>query len=270
MFSDDAASWQGRYTSWDSQGEFDKKGYLSFPRDDKTKGVLTKVLKSPVLAERMTSQGFWELIIAAYSERHADSSVVRDVLADTFIAFAGGAEPIQIQLSGYLWVTAQEDHRLGLLYLYENLLRGTKLQATHPKLVLNLTVRDTTFRFFPTMLQLSESAAMQGAVSFAMAGYASRYKVLPSQAMPADYNPRTVQAPRVNPTIDEVRTEKAPTQKVVVANKATGSPKSPTKAAATKPPEAIKYLSAGSAPPGYISTFPKQPPPLKIFVKKAN
>lgn len=270
MFSDDAASWQGRYTSWDSQGEFDKKGYLSFPRDDKTKGVLTQVLKSPALAERMTSQGFWELIIAAYSERHAESSVVRDVLADTFIAFAGGAEPIQIQLSGYLWVTAQEDHRLGLLYLYENLLRGTKLQATHPKLVLNLTVRDTTFRFFPTMLQLSESAAMQGAVSFAMAGYASRYKVLPSQAMPSDYNPRAVKAVPVNPTVDEVRSEKTPTQKVITANKATGSPKSPTKAAATKPPTLLNPSSAGKNTSLASPTLPGYTSPLQVTVKKAK
>ncbi|MCB5270527.1 MAG: hypothetical protein LHW56_01630 [Candidatus Cloacimonetes bacterium] len=220
MFPVDEASWKGRQTSWAAKGDFTRKGYLSFPRDDVTRKHLTQLLGSSELAERMITQGFWELIISSYAERHADTASIQDVLADTFIVFSGGAEPIQVQFSGYVWVTNKEDHRLALLYMYEKLFRGSKLQATHPRLSMNLTLRDTTERFFPTVLQLSESALMQGATTFAMSGFACRYKILPSAAS-------TPEQTNTAQSVDAVRSEATPTQKVLQANAATGSPENP-------------------------------------------
>ena len=98
-----------------------------------------------------------------------------DVIADTYVGHATGATPIQINISGVLWKTKKQDHRLKFLYMFMHALRGTALD-TH-QLELCLVMRDTYCSIRPTFLNIVEGSTSNDTVQFTMSAVASNYRV---------------------------------------------------------------------------------------------
>jgi hypothetical protein len=162
-------------TSWASTLELEDKAYFKFSGDN-SRAVLASLFDGNTqLANLIYANGFWEMIIQSYSEQHAEAVDVQDVLADTFVVNTFGAVPVRVQMSGGLWTTPTDDHRLNFLYLYHKGLRGSVLQRSG--LAVRFQIKSTTMLLQLTDITLATSADTQDVSPFSLSGIGYRYQV---------------------------------------------------------------------------------------------
>lgn len=70
---------------------------------------------------------FDKLIVTSVSEQHVDAADVVDVLADTYIAYSMGANPVRVHIGCVVKHTKENDHYLDFLKYYHERVRGTML-----------------------------------------------------------------------------------------------------------------------------------------------
>jgi hypothetical protein len=134
---------------------------------------------------RLESDGFWELIITSYNEQHAEAYQVAEVLSDTYAAFAFGAVPVQISISGVLPMTRKEDYRLDFLKMYDSLLRGTRAQEL--KIHIHFFIVGTYMLLKILGINISNQADAQDYVPIELSGVGFMYgNIMPGNIIAPD------------------------------------------------------------------------------------
>jgi len=152
----------------------ESKAYIYLLRDSKE--VLTEILGSKELAETLVTKGFWAVKISSFNETHTQASSIVDVKADTYVAFSTGTLPISVSISGWVAKATSADHRLDLLYVYMECLRGTA-STTKIKVPIYLKVRDTIMCIFAHSLNIQNSSEKQDMDLITLEGVASQYDI---------------------------------------------------------------------------------------------
>ena len=125
------------------------------------------------LATKYVTEGMWELLLTTCTEAHADAIAVTEVMSDSFIANTFGANPIQLNLSGYAYMTPEEDHRADLFHMYHRAFRGSAQAANN--IYLNFKIKNSLMRLYPLELQMTHSSSLEDMATFSMTAVASHY-----------------------------------------------------------------------------------------------
>lgn len=121
----------------------------------------------------LESEGFWEILITTFTERHADAYQVTKVLSDTFVGFAMGAVPVQVNIDGFLFMTRDEDHRIDFMKIYDALFRGSRAQELGAEII--FTLLGTTMKLWVTRMQLSHTVNYSDVAQVSISGVGVKY-----------------------------------------------------------------------------------------------
>lgn len=134
---------------------------------------------------RLTDQDeipdFWELIIVNVSERFREGEARIPTLADSFIAFSTGAQPIEINISGWLYCATEQDNRIDFLSLYKHYFNGAAATENHKSLgamELFFYCLHTSFNLHLTQCQILDSSTRPEYTQVNLRGVAYNYKSL--------------------------------------------------------------------------------------------
>lgn len=150
--------------------DYTKKGIIHFVQVDHAALIGAGVPSSYI---QKLEEGFWEFTLSTHTENHSEGKSQRRVLSDTNITYSTGAMPINHNVTGYLNLMDESDHRLDFLYYYHNVLRGTMCSRLGLQCV--LVIRDTVTRLSLTSLVLNTSARLQDKVTFTLTGIGQAY-----------------------------------------------------------------------------------------------
>lgn len=119
---------------------------------------------------------FYNFILMGYREDHGESMSMKNVISDTYCAFATGANPISVSVQGVLPMALEADRRLDFHYLYNNYFRGAKLQKQ--KLILQLYIKSTFYVLYILSLNMSITSDTQDICQFSLSGIGANYQIL--------------------------------------------------------------------------------------------
>lgn len=156
------------------QRDWNEKAYFRFTRDSLP--GLAIALGDSTWAKKVVDQGVYEVLITFMGEGHSEAHEIKDVYADTFLAYAMGAMPIDIALSGFVYLSPDQDHRLDLIAMYDKALRGSQVQKH--KLKLDFVLQNTYMRLLIDSIALSYSAEQQDFAQMSLTGQGYRYAVI--------------------------------------------------------------------------------------------
>lgn len=129
---------------------------------------------SPETITLLETYGFWEMILTSYVEEHEEGFQLTDGLSDTFVVYALGALPVKVSLSGFLFYTKEEDHRIDFIKIYDSLFRGTRAHELGASM--SLSVLGTTMDIKVTGSSLTHSAGSDDLVSLSISGIGMKYE----------------------------------------------------------------------------------------------
>lgn len=115
----------------------------------------------------------WKFMLLAFVEDHSEAFSMDKGLSDSFTIMSTGTNCIRVAMSGLLYKTKEYDYRLDFLYIYENYLRGYKLEDNDCEL--QVVVEDTQFYFKPFGLQYSQNTMTPDFDNLNMVGVAYHY-----------------------------------------------------------------------------------------------
>lgn len=128
-------------------------------------------------ASDLVYRGFWKLVLTNFNEQHSEGHFLFNPVSDTFSVYTTGAMPIMVSLQGFLYMTPDQDHRMDFVKLYNDRLRGTQLRKH--RVVIVLTMKDTTMRLRLSSVNMSYAATMDEWVQVSMNGAGFAYKIQP-------------------------------------------------------------------------------------------
>ncbi len=120
---------------------------------------------------------FYNFLMADYREDHAESAAIKNVMSDSYTAFAMGAQPVRISITGMLPMTNTEDYRLDFHAMYNEIFRGVKLQEKN--LVLRFYIKKTILTLKITGINMATTSAIDDMVQFGIEGIGAKYQVMP-------------------------------------------------------------------------------------------
>lgn len=152
-------------SSWnvEFEGKFRERAYFKFSSSDGA-------------AESST---FWEMIIERYSEAHQEKYSLHNTLSDNIEVFSTGAEPIQVEITGWLLTSRAEDHRAAFLSKYVEELRS-RMGNTGQDLV--FVCKHTQMRLRIKNVTLINATDPQGYTQISLSGVAYKYSVQGEEA----------------------------------------------------------------------------------------
>lgn len=160
------------------------KAYISIL--NASEDTLLELLGNRERVRTLIDKGFWGLYITDIAESHNQSHHIHNVMADTYVAFASGTKPITLSISGLVSKTQKDDHRLDLLYMFMNCLRGTTSENRF-HMPIGLTIRDTTMGIHLDTLSINDSSEKQDISLVTLSGVASAYNILPTSLNTGNY-----------------------------------------------------------------------------------
>lgn len=112
--------------------------------------------------------GFIDFVLQSAQESFNEKTQIVNTLTDNYVAFYAGQEAPAFQYSGIVLNTYQDDQRVWLLRLYQDILRGSKLAQR--KLIASLRYDSFVVRGYleALMLNLQSSMQMGGSFTFVM------------------------------------------------------------------------------------------------------
>jgi len=141
-----------------------------------SKSVARRLFTSQRENGSLTGTGFVDFLLTGAQEQFAERAQVVDTLTDNFVAFYSGAQPPVFQYSGTVLNTYQDDQRVWMLRLYNEILRGTKL-ATRG-LICRLRYDSLIVSGYMEGLSMSLSGAVEMAADFSFALRVKRLTVI--------------------------------------------------------------------------------------------
>lgn len=120
---------------------------------------------------------YQDLIVTGITEGFSEGNHLLDVFGDSFVSFSTGANPIGINIQGYLVKLKEYDNRIDFLEIYENQIRGTAVQSENRELQF-LFNQTTKFTFYVQSIQVLESAPLPELTGVSMQGVAFEYGVV--------------------------------------------------------------------------------------------
>ena len=121
---------------------------------------------------------FHDILITSISEAFSEGESRHGVITDSFISLATGANPIKINLSGYLIRAQSQDNRSDFLKVYKSSFRGTAAQRNLHHLEF-LLKGSCSFKFSLHDLSVVESTTLQDLTQVVLTGIAYDYVVIP-------------------------------------------------------------------------------------------
>lgn len=158
----------------------DNQPHLQFANDERNRACCFQVMKESDVFDYAGARieipdDFYDFILISFQEQHAEAVTVKNVLSDTFVAFATGARPVQISLQGMLPMLSANDARLDFHELYTSYFRGTRLKQQ--KLLLRFFVKKTLLNLYIQSMNMAVSADLEDMVSFNVSGLGAAYQV---------------------------------------------------------------------------------------------
>lgn len=151
----------------------DQSSYICIAEDPEN--VLVERLGlTQAQADDLILNGFYKMVVTSFQERHVDTAAVRPVLGGAFAALAMGASPVAVTITGHLHRTPAADHALDFLTLYNGLFRGKRLEPLG--LSLDFIIRNTMFRLYPQMVNVSIKDSDPEFVTVTITGVGSDYR----------------------------------------------------------------------------------------------
>ena len=140
------------------------------------------VSEPPYFFEAIDSDGksvgrFYNFLMTDYREDHAESAAIKNVMSDSYAAFAMGAQPVRVSITGMLPMTVSEDYRLDFHTIYNEIFRGVKLQEKN--LVLRFYIKKTILTLKITGINMATTSAIDDMVQFGIEGIGAKYQVMP-------------------------------------------------------------------------------------------
>lgn len=135
---------------------------------------------------------FWEMIITDVNEQFSEGESRINVLSDTFMSFATGAHPIQVSISGWLYVSEEQDHRVDFLNLYEHYFRGSAVSRSRKEgedgWELQFMLKHTYFKLNLMNCQVQDTVTVPDFTKISLTGtaydYGSLYVEAPDETGP--------------------------------------------------------------------------------------
>jgi len=119
---------------------------------------------------------FQDMVIVNIAETFSEGESRADVMTDTYVSFATGAQPIGITISGYLVRLTKYDSRIDFLKVYDEKLRGTKIGAVEWDL--EFCLKDATiFTLALQRVQIIDSIQFPDMTAVSLQGVAYNYDV---------------------------------------------------------------------------------------------
>lgn len=158
----------------------DNQPRLQLPNDERAQACSFQVLKASQVYDYAGNKialpdEFFDFILLGIQEQHSDATSIKNVLSDSYCAFATGANPVQILLQGMLPMTLTFDHRLDFHELYNSYFRGTKLKQQ--KLLLRIFVKQTVFNLYIQSINMGVSSQVEDMATFSINGIGYAYRV---------------------------------------------------------------------------------------------
>lgn len=121
---------------------------------------------------------FQDMVITTLSETHKEGEGRSDVFGDTFVSMATGAEPIGIQLAGWVVRVKGYDSRADFIDIYQKKLRGSASASAGDRLVFSLK-QSVVFTLSLQSVIIREDASNPDFTNVVFTGMASNYRVIP-------------------------------------------------------------------------------------------
>lgn len=172
----DSKTWQVIGESKTTKFDFTKKAgfFLETNEGDETPDRPENVQK--IFSALKEETPFWQVIIQDYREAHADAVNVINTYSNASVIQAMGALPIQVSVSGYLYTTTTEDHRLDFLTVYNEVFRGT-LNWEYD-IIVNFFVKDTYMRLFFTRIEVNNNSQLEDMTGISFSGIGFKYRCI--------------------------------------------------------------------------------------------
>lgn len=125
---------------------------------------------------------FWRMIIADMSETHKEKYSHHNTLSDSVSVFATGAAPIEVNISGMLLLTEQENDCFEFLKEYVSMFRASALSKADKTML--FVCRDTTMKILLDSVAFTLNVENESYANVTFSGIAYRYKMVDSMEKP--------------------------------------------------------------------------------------
>ena len=125
-------------------------------------------------ASGIVENGYANMLVHTVTEQHTEGFSLQNTLSDTIYAFATGAVPVSISVTGHIKKTPKNDDFVNFLKLYSDKIRGRILDKTRS--VLYFGYKDTIMRIYILNFTVGEDSEHHGYVDINFSAAASHYR----------------------------------------------------------------------------------------------
>ena len=126
-------------------------------------------------AEEIAKGDFWEFLLLSLSEQHAEGISITSVHSEGMCVYGMGHKPVSVSLQMAFRSDKFTDDHVSFMWLYTNLLRGSRLHKLHLELL--IWVEDTHFLLHPGSLAMYDSPDSEDYKILVVQGIGYKYGV---------------------------------------------------------------------------------------------